>query len=77
MSLEALAILKVSAKNDMESKLIMAQIYWDQKQREKTIGIYKELIASHPLEISLKANLANLLLEVGKIDEAEELIGAH
>ncbi|OGG99566.1 MAG: hypothetical protein A2600_08795 [Candidatus Lambdaproteobacteria bacterium RIFOXYD1_FULL_56_27] len=77
LSLEALAILKVSAKNDMESKLIMAQIYWDQKQREKTIGIYKELIASHPLEISLKANLANLLLEVGKIDEAEELIGAH
>jgi len=73
----ALDIVQASQKTDQGSQLIQAQIYWQLGQKQETVKIYRSLITQHPLEISLKADLANYLIEMGRLDEASELINVR
>ncbi|MDT8445670.1 MAG: hypothetical protein RRB13_02080 [bacterium] len=72
---QAMALFEVSGKTGIEVQLFRAQILWDLGERKQCIAIYRQLIQAYPLEIGLKADLANRLIEMGRIGEAEELIG--
>lgn len=74
---QSLALLDVSGRSGLGVELMKAQIYWALDKREKTLAIYRAQIQAHPLQISLKADFANYLIEMGRIGEAEELIGVQ